>query len=295
MRVTVIHNPTSGFEQLSRDELLDKLREHGLEPVYESSKSANFAKALEDPGELVIVAGGDGTVGKVAKHLLGSAVPIRLYPLGTANNVASTLTSYGHHGKRDLARGVQNPRSYDAGLASTSRGELKFIESAGTGLFAHLIRAIKSEEKKARRSASDRHAKLRQALMTLSERLLGHRAQDYKVTLDGKDYSGRYLFVEVMNIRSIGPNVELAPQADPGDGSFDVVFLAEHDRQILAAYLEQRMEGAAAALQLGAHRARHITIASENGMEAHVDDEVISFHSSRAFDLHLKSGVLTFV
>jgi len=39
----------------------------------------------------VLVAGGDGTVGKVGRELIDSGVPLGVLPLGTANNLACSL------------------------------------------------------------------------------------------------------------------------------------------------------------------------------------------------------------
>jgi diacylglycerol kinase family enzyme len=41
--------------------------------------------------DLVVAAGGDGTVGAVATHLTGSEAPLAILPLGTANDVARSL------------------------------------------------------------------------------------------------------------------------------------------------------------------------------------------------------------
>lgn len=41
--------------------------------------------------DLVVAAGGDGTVGAVATHLTGSELPLAILPLGTANDVARSL------------------------------------------------------------------------------------------------------------------------------------------------------------------------------------------------------------
>ena len=41
--------------------------------------------------DLVIAAGGDGTIGSVATQLAGSGVPLAILPLGTANDVARSL------------------------------------------------------------------------------------------------------------------------------------------------------------------------------------------------------------
>jgi diacylglycerol kinase family enzyme len=45
----------------------------------------------EQDYDLVVAAGGDGTVGAVATHLTGSDLPLAILPLGTANDVARSL------------------------------------------------------------------------------------------------------------------------------------------------------------------------------------------------------------
>lgn len=129
----------------------------------------------------------------------------------------------------------------------------------------------------------------------MKAKLADYQARDCQVTLDGEDYSGRYLFVEVMNIRSIGPNVELAPKADPGDGSFDVVFLPEKDREALADYLNNTLKGEAARLTLAVRKAQHVTLSSADELKLHVDDELVSINHSASFHIRLKPGMLAFV
>src|SRR5215217_7669308 len=90
MRATLIHNPQAGDESHERDHLVTLIRGAGYEVVYRSSKE-DFGTALKDPGDLVVVAGGDGTVRKVAMHTIDCGVPIALLPMGTANNISKSL------------------------------------------------------------------------------------------------------------------------------------------------------------------------------------------------------------
>ena len=90
MRVTLIHNPQAGGEDYSRERLLKLIRAAGYEAVYHSSKE-DFGAALKDPGDLVAVAGGDGTVRKVAMQTIEIGVPIAILPMGTANNISKSL------------------------------------------------------------------------------------------------------------------------------------------------------------------------------------------------------------
>ncbi len=295
MRITVIHNPTSGFAQLSKDELLNRLRSQGYEPVYRSSKADDLAQALQDAGSLVLVAGGDGTIGKVAKHLPDRGVPIGLLPLGTANNIARTLACFGCARPQVTAWDSSQGKPYDLGFANSVRGEMMFLEAAGIGTFAQLITVMKSHKNKRQRASSKREDELHHALGTLSKILSQYQAHDCSVTLDGVDYSGQYLAVEVMNIRSIGPNVNLAPQADPGDGMLDVVFISESDREELTAYINKKLNGETATLKITVRRATHITVVPAGALQAHIDDEIFSIDSSAALDLTLKPEALEFL
>ena len=63
MRITLIHNPVSGRRRGTSARSLERLLEDaGHEVRYQSSKEKGFKRALKEPADLVVVAGGDGTV-----------------------------------------------------------------------------------------------------------------------------------------------------------------------------------------------------------------------------------------
>jgi hypothetical protein len=66
--------------------------------------------------------------------------------------------------------------------------------------------------------------------------------------VDGQEHDGDYLAVEVLNIRFAGPNVPVAPDADPCDGQLEVVLLRPDDRDALRAYLDERVTLASGAI-----------------------------------------------
>jgi diacylglycerol kinase family enzyme len=90
VRITLIHNPDSGNAS-DADKLVKFLRDHGHEVRYQSAKEDGWKRALKKPADLVAVAGGDGTVAKVARRMVGRGVPIGVLPSGTATNIARTL------------------------------------------------------------------------------------------------------------------------------------------------------------------------------------------------------------
>ncbi len=65
----------------------------------------------------------------------------------------------------------------------------------------------------------------------LKIRLEACPAIQLKMALDGRDLTGDYVLLEAMNIRSIGPNLRLAPDADPGDGLLDIVLVSDSEEK----------------------------------------------------------------
>ena len=138
MRITLIHNPRAGKQDDGEGEDLRKLlKKAGHKVRYHSSKDGEWKRSLKKPADLVVVAGGDGTVGKVTRRMVGRGVPVALLPSGTANNIARTLGLV-ERPFEDLVRGWEGARrvKLDVGIAAGPWGERYFVEGVGAGLFA---------------------------------------------------------------------------------------------------------------------------------------------------------------
>ena len=78
-----------------------------------------------------------------------------------------------------------------------------------------------------------------------------------------------------MNVREIGPNVPLAPDADPSDGLLDLALVAAGDREGLAAYLREREpDHHLPPPALRRARGRRLRIRFPEGCPVHIDDEL---------------------
>src|SRR5207244_757183 len=119
------------------ERLKNLVRAEGHEVLYRSSKDDHWASILERPADLIAVAGGDGTVGRVAKRIAGRGVPLTVLPMGTANNIARTLGLADVPVERLIA-GWKHARRvrFDIGTARGPWGSSRFIEGVGLGLFA---------------------------------------------------------------------------------------------------------------------------------------------------------------
>ena len=124
------------------------LAEAGHHATYQSTKEPGFKKALKQPADLVLAAGGDGTIGKVAFRLIDSGIPLSVLPLGTANNLARAL-GFVASPEEIIARLEGGKKQvFDVGLATGPWGERYFFEGVGGGLLADYVRAAKKEEKR---------------------------------------------------------------------------------------------------------------------------------------------------
>ena len=273
MRVTLIYNPNAGSQERADPAKIVKLLEEAGQQVRpQSAKDDGWKEALEWPADLVAVVGGDGTVARVAKAMIGRGLPLAPLPAGTANNIARTLGLIDRPWEDLVAAWPEARRiRLDIGLATGPWGERHFVEGVGAGLFASLLSRRGAGKKRLRSAAPEQ--RVDRALEMLKERAKDCRAIALEATLDGKDVSGRYLLFEALNIPYVGPNLFLAPDSQPGDGSLDLVLVTEAERERLMTYLGSWQDNRERLSVLPSHRGEHLHI-EPNGFEVHIDDEL---------------------
>ena len=267
MRISLVHNPTAGEGQ-SVDDVVQLLTDAGHQVRHQSSK-VDWKSLLQDPGDLVVAAGGDGTVRKVALAAAERDVPFAALPIGTANNIAKTLGSVGD--ARELVRAwdERDAVPIDIGEVLADGGSRRFVEGIGGGWVAELI--ARAEQVEDELTLLGRETD--RALHMLGDLLREVEPARWRIVADEVDLSGDYVAVEILNMRFVGPNVPLAPDADPSDGLLDVVLVTDADREGIGAYLEQRRTLASGVMpRLRSVRARAIRLAVPSGVRIHVDD-----------------------
>lgn len=269
MRVTLVHNPGAGDEQHSAKRILKELADAGYDARLQSTRKEGIEKALADPGDLVVVAGGDGSIKKVALAIAGRGIPMAILPIGTANNIAKSLGALGSMSELIAGWRRAERRRLAIGTVVTRWGSMRFVESVGVGVFTELVTRGDSEVNQSSTGLTG-HA-IDRALLLL-QRIVAERApQSRRLELDGSDLSGEYLLVEVMNMPLVGPNIPLASGADYGDGQLEVVTVTEREREVLAEYVRARLTGGAAPPELTTRRATRVAMRASPA-ELHVDD-----------------------
>ena len=268
MRVLLIHNPKAGDRKHGKKQLMASLSRCGHQAFYQSIKERGWNKAFKKLVDLVIAAGGDGTVHKTAWQIIDSGIPLAILPLGTANNLARSLGFTGSVDEilQSLHCGKSQP--FDIGMARNGSEIDCFLEAAGGGLFADYFPAAEANEKK----GVSPEEELTGLLSLLRELALEYPARQWKISIDGKDFSDRYILWGAMNIRSAGPGLHLAPKAKTDDGRLDFVGVREHERKLFIKHVDAHLAGRKERVPLRPLKFRELKITSSSG-SIHLDGE----------------------
>lgn len=195
-----------------------------LETTEDDPGSGQAKEALERGVDVVIAAGGDGTVRSVAQELRGSGVPIALLPSGTGNLLARNLdlTLDDVENALDSAFGGDD-RTIDMGVIELRDGtgptrKHAYLVMAGVGIDARMIAATDDDLKA-------RHGWL--AYVKAIGKVLRDKNQlRVRYQLDDKGQRQvRAHTVLIGNCGSLPANILLLPEAAVDDGQFDIVVL----------------------------------------------------------------------
>lgn len=181
-------------------------------------------QALADGADVVLAAGGDGTVRSVATALRGSKVPLALLPSGTGNLLARNL----HLTLDDLDESISTAfagteREIDLGLVDVERPggaheKFVFVVMAGLGLDAKMI------------ANTDDDLKKRVGWLAYVDAIIKSLRDKNRLyiryNLDGQgNRNVRVHTVMIGNCGSLPGNILLLPDAAVDDGEFDIVAL----------------------------------------------------------------------
>ena len=228
-RVTLIHNPTAGGGEHTAEKLVAAIERAGYQVTYFSSKEVRISRVLKRSCDIVAIAGGDGTIRKVAVRARPDGPPLAILPLGTANNIAKSLGVAGQPGR--LAAGWKEAaeRPYHPIEAAGEWGCRRLIEGIGFGAIANAVEAMSNE-----------HPGPDAARQRFCDFVAEAEPVELDIVCDGATVSGAFVSVEITTIPLVGPNLLLAPNADPSERRIEIscVPAAEEDRRRFTEWLE---------------------------------------------------------
>jgi diacylglycerol kinase (ATP) len=261
-RVTLIHNKAAGNRRHSASELTSTIAAAGYAVRYFGAGNDDIAAAASEPADLIAVAGGDGTVRKTAALARRGSPSLAILPLGGANNIATSLGIAGEIEEVIAGWRESRPREFFPIAAETPWGRLRLIEGVGLGLLAQGIEKMRQ-----------RKPPPPQARWQFADLVLRSEPDALDVTVDDTPLTGAFTLFEVTAIPLVGPNLRLAPAANPSDRLLDLCFAgaAQEERERLSRWLAAMDADTPA--PLASRRARRLTI-SGRFQRIRIDDDV---------------------
>jgi diacylglycerol kinase (ATP) len=268
-RVRVIWNPNAGTKPgiaapaATEAQMRSLMAAAGLGDELHATESAGEARALakgavRDAYQLVVAAGGDGTIGTVATELLGSQTALGILPLGSVMNVARSL---GLPRELDaaaevLASGVV--RAMDVGHA----GDRVFFEAASVGMNAAMFKEAQRFDR------GDWTSILRTVWVAIR-----YRPARMEIRLDDRILRTRALMVVIANGPFTGLALTVAPRARLDDGRFDVVVFRRFSKVRLLRHLAGIAFGRVQPTppETDVHRSERVAIRSAHPLPARAD------------------------
>lgn len=293
-KAQILHNPNAGKGEYTKKELIAIVEAQGYDCGYSSTKEKGW-KDMDDDVDFLILAGGDGTVRKIVVKLLnkedGKNPPIALLPLGTANNISKALGINGHAKEIISNLDKDKKKKFDTGKIRGLKEDTLFLESFGYGIFPELMKLMKEKPVENAEAPED---EIKEAQRRVHNIILNHRAEEFLITIDGMEHTGKYLLAEVMNISSIGPNMGLSPHSDPGDGEFEVVLIPEHQREEFASYISHKINGEEKSYIPLIVKGSEISIDTAAEL-LHIDDELIELQKPGKIIIKPNPGMIEFL
>lgn len=265
--IHVIFNPLAGARRrMMLDRVAAILRATGAEVLIEETKAAghatDLARAAAERGEadVIVAAGGDGTINEVARGLLGQGVPLGIIPLGTANILAAEMGL-----KRDPADIADMILSGPAELIGTGLvdGQI-FLLMVGVGFDGEVVHNISPGQKR-------RWSRLAFVYEGLKLWLRGP-GHAISLTVDGQAKQAAWLVV--MNGKRFAGDFLMAPQNDIAEPGLTAFLFQTGDRLALIRYFIALAMGRIADLRdVEILAAEDIQVLTPEGLAVEVDGD----------------------
>ncbi|UOQ48961.1 diacylglycerol kinase [Gracilibacillus caseinilyticus] len=264
-RARIIYNPTSGREAFKKElpEVLRRFEEAGYETSAHSTTCEGDAisaarKAVERQFDLIIAAGGDGTINEVIQGMAeqDNRPKLAIIPVGTTNDFARALSI-----PREILKAVNvilenQTRKLDIGKVN----DHYFMNIAGAGKLTELTYDVPSKLK-------TMLGQLAYYLKGIELLLPALKPTKVQIEYDGKWFDDEIMLFLVSNSNSVGGFEKLAPDAKMDDGYFDLVILRKTN---LAEFVR-----IASLATRGAHLDdKHIFYTKANRIKVHTEEKM---------------------
>lgn len=263
----LIINPISGTSRKEglEERVAQRLAEAGINVTARRTTCAGDAtrlalKGVERGVDMVLAAGGDGTVNETANALCNTGVAFGIIPSGSGNGLArhlnipvdvrSSLDIIAAGRTEDCDHGTVNGQNFFCtfGLGFDAAVSHKFAESKRRGKLTYLSNTFRE--------------------------YVTYRPEEYVISANGQVITDRAFVVAVCNASQYGNNAYIAPHASITDGLLDVTIIhygnlvstALVGLDLMTGFIERNM-------LIHTFRASELSIQRKGGGAVHIDGE----------------------
>jgi diacylglycerol kinase family enzyme len=218
----LIYNPRAGRLNRDRGQLLQRsiaaLAESGIRPEQMPTTGPGAAttlvrEAIDRGADLILVAGGDGTVNEVVNGMAGSEVPLGVLPGGTANVLCMEMRTGSRMDRVARSMCQYVPERIALGRVKPAGMEPRhFLLMAGAGVDAEIVHAVDPAHKARFGRFAYWAGGFAQAL-----RRFGH----FDVEVNGRTHQAS--FALTTRVRNYGGDLEIAREVSLLEPDFEVV------------------------------------------------------------------------
>lgn len=231
-KARLIYNPVSGHEQMPKNvaDILNVLEQAGYEASAfrttpeEKSAENEAERAAKEGFELIVAAGGDGTINEVVNGIAGleQKPKMAIIPAGTTNDYARALGIPRDNileSAKIILRG--KTRKMDIGHAQFQGRDQYFVNIAASGSLTELTYGVPSEIKSALGYV---------AYLIKGAEMLPHLSEnEMRLTYDDGVYEGKLSMFLLGMTNSIGGFEQIMPDAQLSDGLFQLIIVKPSD------------------------------------------------------------------
>lgn len=301
-KIMVIFNPTAdrGRAAEAVANIQASLRELTPFEWQETQHSAHAIECAEqaacDGFDVIVAAGGDGTVHEVANGILrvnanSAQTALGMLPIGSGNDFAWAVGIPVHDLPAAIERIVRDKRRIvDAGRIRDERGangQRFFVNGVGIGFDA----MVAIESRKIQRV----HGLAMYMLAVLNTMRFYYRASQALVVHDQHKIQMPLLMGSIANGRRYGGGFLVCPDAQLDDGQFDLCLVPQVSRAAMFGFIPKVMKGTHVKDQrVLMRRGIHVSIRCEDPLPIHIDGEIFST-ASREIGIELLPKTLTVI
>src|SRR5262249_44337573 len=230
-KAVLIANPDTGRyksrQRISIEDNCAALAAFGIKFELESTTGPGdaariAARAAEEGGEQVIVAGGDVTINEALQGLVGRKTQLAIVPRGTANVLARELglPLEPHRAAAVISRKITRRVHLGVATDETNNSKRYFLLMAGIGLDAAVVRQVTPRLK-------NRLGRGAFWIIGLSQ-LARWNPIPFTVEVNGE--TSRATFASIGNARSYGGNLAITPRASLDEPEFEICMIQTTSR-----------------------------------------------------------------